>query len=145
MSKWDRRYLTIAEEVAKWSKDPSTKVGAVITTFDGSKILSTGYNGFPRKHDDSASLYSDREYKYPRIVHAEANAIVNAACSLQYAVLYCTHPCCTACAGLIINAGIKKVIWLPPSSDFNERWKQSFETTKNMFAQCGVYFDELRN
>ena len=143
MSKWDYRYLSIAGEVASWSKDPSTQVGAVITTSDGTKIISTGYNGFPRGFNDDPAGYENREFKYPRVVHAEVNAIINAACDLQGTTLYCTHPCCSACASVVVNARIKRVVFYTPCQDFYDRYKNVLETTYDIFEQCNIKFDIL--
>ena len=77
MDKWDERYLRLAKEVSTWSKDPSTKVGA-IAVLDGS-VLAQGYNGFPKGVNDDPAKYADRETKYKYTVHAEMNCIFNAA------------------------------------------------------------------
>lgn len=66
--KWDRRFLRLAQEVASWSKDPSTKTGAVIVRPDKT-IAAIGYNGFPRGCDDAPELYAHRETKLSRVVH----------------------------------------------------------------------------
>jgi dCMP deaminase len=66
--KWDCRFLEMAELVGSWSKDPSTKVGAVIVDKDR-RIVSTGYNGFPQGIADRSELLNDREKKYKLIVH----------------------------------------------------------------------------
>jgi dCMP deaminase len=71
--KWDRRFLLLAKEVSRWSKDPSTRVGAVITD-DLGRVLSTGFNGFPRGVLDAEERYLNRDEKYKFIVHAEVNA-----------------------------------------------------------------------
>ena len=70
--KWDRRYLHLAQEVSRWSKDPSTKVGAVIVNSLG-QVVGTGYNGFPRGVSDTDERYLDRDVKYKMICHAEQN------------------------------------------------------------------------
>ena len=72
MNKWDDRFLKLATVIGNWSKDPSTKVGAVIVN-DDNKIISTGYNGFPRGIRDDDRL-DNRAQKYDLIVHAEANS-----------------------------------------------------------------------
>ena len=77
--KWDRRYLDIAKSVSQWSKDPSTKVGAVLVR--DNRIVSVGYNGFPEGVDDSEERYNNRELKYDLVVHAEVNAIISAGLS----------------------------------------------------------------
>ena len=72
--KWDGRYLALAEQVASWSKDPSTQVGAIAVNPLGN-VVAQGYNGFPRGIADSDERYNDREKKYKYIVHAETNCI----------------------------------------------------------------------
>ena len=80
LDKWDERYLSLAAEVATWSKDPSTQVGAV-TVGSKKEVLSQGFNGFPRGIHDTDERYNDRETKYKFVVHAEMNAIYNATYS----------------------------------------------------------------
>jgi dCMP deaminase len=77
MNKWDERFVRIAQEVASWSKDPGTKVGAVLV--NDKRILATGYNGFPSGISDSLERYMEREVKLAYTVHAEVNALLNAA------------------------------------------------------------------
>ena len=79
-SKWNERYMAMAKEVAQWSKDPNTKVGAVAVGEKG-QILSQGYNGFPRGIIDTPRRLNDRETKLSLVVHAEMNAIFNATYS----------------------------------------------------------------
>ena len=76
-SKWDHRYLSLAERISSWSKDPSTKIGAICVGSQG-QVLSQGYNGFPRGIKDRESYYADRETKLKYVVHAEMNVIYNA-------------------------------------------------------------------
>lgn len=112
--KWEARMLEIARIIASFSKDPSTKVGAVIFNPIRNTIITTGYNGFPRGTSDEPGLYEDREQKYPRVVHAELNAIVEAAnqgVSTRGGTLVCTHMPCADCAGAIIQAGITDVVY----------------------------------
>ena len=99
-SKWDVRFLLLAQHISSWSKDPSTKVGCVVVGADR-EIRSTGFNGFPRGIDDSIERLEDREEKYPLICHAEENAIMHAArvgVSLKGCTAYVTWPPCTRCA-----------------------------------------------
>ena len=142
MDKWDVRYLGIAKEVATWSKDPSSKIGAVAVGAKG-EILSTGYNGFPRHMRDGDERYENREYKYAHIVHAEENCIYNACrngVSLLGASMY-VHglPCCSNCAKGIIQVGINRVIM--NGDPFNERWRKSVELTIEMFNEAKVSYE----
>ncbi len=107
--KWDCRFLELAKHVAQWSKDPSTQVGAVIVD-DLRRIVSVGYNGFPRGVVDSAERYEDRKQKYALVVHAEANAILSPQQSVRGCTLYATlHPC-EECAKLVVQAGLTRVV-----------------------------------
>ena len=112
--KWEGRMIGEAKRWASYSKDPSTKVGAVIYHPTRNSIVTTGYNGFPRGTLDDPELYADKSRKYPRVVHAEANAIVDAAYqgkSTSGMYLAITHPPCADCAGIIIQAGIRYIVF----------------------------------
>lgn len=132
-------FVPFAQACADRSKDPSTKVGAIIIDSDYN-IRATGYNGFPRGVADDPALYADRNAKYMRTVHAETNAISQAArtgvsvdgCSIILTALY---PC-PSCAGILIQAGIKTV--LAPDVNMPERWATPWVVSKNMFAQAGI-------
>ena len=138
--KWDCRFIRLAREVASWSRDPSTKVGAVAVDAKR-RVLSLGYNGFARGVCDDNHLYEIRELKYPRIIHAEANAILNATASLEGSTVYVWPLCpCSTCAGMLIQAGVKRVVTVPND---NPRWKDSFVVTEEMFSQSGVSLDYL--
>jgi len=140
--RWDRRFLDLAAHIGAWSKDPSTKVGAVIVRPDRT-IASIGYNGFPRGVDDLPERYDDREQKYLMVVHAETNAILAASESLRGYTLY-VHPLCpcSTCAASIIQAGIARVVTVQPTTIL-ERWKASFDATQTMFAEAEVRLDYL--
>ena len=139
LNKWDERYLALAKEVATWSKDPSTQVGAV-TVGKKKEVLSQGFNGFPRGINDTDERYNHRETKYKFVVHAEMNAIYNATysgTSLDGATLY-VHglPICSECAKGIIQVGIKKVI-IEKSKEL-DNWNASVQLSKEMFNEAGV-------
>lgn len=131
---WDTYFLQMAEAASAKSKDPSTKVGAVIVRPDQT-IASTGWNGFPRGVNDSPVRYDDRQTKYRFVCHAEANAVVAARCDLTDHTIYVTLPPCHECAKLIIQAGIRRVV--APRSDVS-RWQESFDTANMMFWEAGV-------
>ena len=107
---WNEYFINIAKQVATRSIDESTQVGCVITTEDHS-IISTGYNSPPRGINDSA-VPQTRPEKYDWMIHAEDNAIANAArlgvCT-NGGTAYCTEFPCSRCMGVLINAGIKKI------------------------------------
>lgn len=134
--KWDRRFLDLADHIATWSKDPSTKVGAVIID-PMRRIVSTGYNGFHQYTPDDPKLYEDREFKYEHIIHGEENAILFAnRDSLNAATLY-TVPFmpCSRCAAKVVQVGIMRVV---SYKNDNPRWLESFKRTEAIFAQAGI-------
>lgn len=133
--KWDFRFLDIAKLVSTWSKDPSTKTGAVIVSPDR-RILSTGYNGFPRGVLDHPARYENREEKYKIIVHCERNAMLFCRESLAGATLY-TYPflSCGSCAAMMIQAGIVRHV--APMSD-NPRWAEHVQPTVQILAEAGI-------
>ncbi len=139
LDKWDQRYLSLAKEVATWSKDPSTQVGAV-TVGSKKEVLSQGFNGFPRGIHDTDERYNHRETKYKFVVHAEMNAIYNATysgTSLDGATLYVYGlPICSECAKGIIQVGIKKVV-IEKSKEL-DNWNESVQLSKEMFNEAGV-------
>lgn len=133
MDKWNERFLSMAELVGSWSKDPSTKVGAVIVRPDRT-IASLGYNGFPRGVKDE---YQDRDHKLLRTVHAEMNAILSAQGSLHGYTLYVSplFPCAN-CAATIIQSGITSVV--ARMGALRPEWQTSFDAAADLFAQAGV-------
>ena len=140
-SKWDTRFMKLAREIAGWSKDPSSKIGAVIVD-DDRRILSTGYNGFPRGIEDTEERLHNKEEKYPRIVHAEANALLSAlysGVSVKGATLYVWGlPVCADCTKLVIQSGIKRVVITYPENA-SEKWRMQWnEMSKPMIKETGV-------
>ena len=111
---WDEYFMGVALLASKRSKDPNTQVGACIVD-ENNVIISTGYNGFPIGCSDDDFPW-DREgenTKYPFVVHAELNAILNASGKLlRGARVYVALFPCNECAKAIIQAGIKEVIYL---------------------------------
>src|SRR5208282_1013607 len=136
--KWDRRYLQVARLVSSFSKDPSTKTGAVIVRPDRS-IASMGYNGFAAGVVDSPDRLNNREVKYKMVVHCERNAIIFAQQNLRGSTLY-TWPfmSCAPCAGMVIQAGITRCV--APRNN-NPRWVSDFEISKTMFSEANVQLD----
>lgn len=135
-TEWQRRFFDMAHLVASWSKDPSSKIGAVIVD-PQKRVISTGYNGLPVGVEDSKERLGDRETKYKMILHAEENAIMFAKQNLNGCSIYVTKmPPCAHCAALIIQSGIKFVY--APEAEVPERWRESVELTRQMFKEAGV-------
>lgn len=141
--KWDFRMLHLASVVAGWSRDPSTRIGAVIARPDNT-VLSLGFNGFPRGCSDAPELYDDRERKYERIVHAELNAILTAPERPEGCTLYVYPPAlppgtCARCAAAVIQSGIKAVVHIcAVDLPFNERWRASYREALLMYGEAKV-------
>lgn len=131
-SVWIHRFLELSETIAQWSKDPSTKVGAVITDVNN-RIVSTGYNGFPKNFNDSRM--DVREYKLPRVIHAELNAILYAKNDLANTTLFVSHPCCSGCASTLVAAGIRRVVWRD-NPEFEVRWNSNI--AREILIEAGV-------
>lgn len=141
--KWEKRFFDMAQLVSSWSKDPSTKVGAVIVRPDMT-VASVGYNGFPRGMNDHADLYADRDVKLSRIIHAEMNAILAAKEPLNGYTLY-TWPVltCDRCAVHVIQAGIVRVCAPKASPELSERWQEQFKKAKEYYLEGKVIVTEL--
>lgn len=133
LSKWDARYLDLAQHVSGWSRDPSTKVGAVVVRPDKT-IASMGFNGLPRGILDDERL-NDRDVKLRMILHAEQNAILSAHERLTDCTVYVwPMPPCSHCAAVLIQAGIKRVVAPSPQ----RRWVESCLLGREMLREAGV-------
>lgn len=141
---WDEYFMGLALLSAKRSKDPSTQVGACIVS-QTNRVLSVGYNGFAFGcSDDEFSWEREGEFletKYPYVVHAELNAILNnRGVSLEEAKLYVALFPCNECAKAIIQSGIKQVIYLSDKYADTDIVKAS----KKMFTAAGVRLTQLK-
>lgn len=136
-----QRLMPMAWACADQSKLPGTHVGAAVFGEDF-EPLSSGWNGAPRgcrADEDGRSI--EREERLLWTVHAEANAIANAARSghrLKGATMLCTLMPCLPCASLIVQAGIKRIICPEPTGDIVVRWGEHFARTRMLFRECGV-------
>jgi len=130
----------MAKLVSTWSKDPSTKVGSVIVDSDNT-VISVGFNGLPRRIQDTDQRLNNRDIKLKMIIHAEINAIITAKRPLTGTTIY-TYPfmSCSQCAGLIIQSGICRHISYKTN---NERWKDSFDLALEMFDEARVIVNLL--
>ena len=138
-------YLELAKNIANWSKDPSTQVGAVAVGKHG-QILAQGYNGFPRGIIDSEERLNTRELKYRYTVHGEMNCIYNSALngtSLDGSDMYVYGlPVCSECAKGIIQIGVKRVFACYPEK-VSQKWAESGALTSEMFNETGVEYYQL--
>ena len=143
---WDEYFMAIAKLSAMRSKDPSTQVGACIVSLDN-RILSIGYNGAPNGFCDDSFPW-EREgsvlnTKYAFVCHAEMNAILNYRGSrkeLENSKIYVDLFPCNECAKIIIQSGIKEVIYL---SDKYANSENNIASRK-LFDECGVQYNKIK-
>jgi dCMP deaminase len=143
--KWHHRFLSLAHEVASWSKD-HVQVGAVVID-DNRNPRGFGYNGVPRNIDDAQPAIWDKPKKSWYFEHAERNVIYACArngISCDNCTLVVTHwPCCD-CTRAIIQSGIKHVVvdgqCLDTSGVFWQKWQEQIQESQLMLTQAGVEY-----
>ena len=139
---WDEYFMGVAKLAARRSKDPSTQVGACIVSQDNI-IISTGYNGMPKGCSDDEFPWAREgaETKYPYVVHAELNAILNAnGRDLRGSRVYVALFPCNECAKAIIQSGVKEVVYL------SDKYANTpgVQASKRMLDAAGVKYTQLR-
>ena len=140
---WDEYFMGVAILSSYRSKDPVTKVGTCIVN-DDKRIIGIGYNGFPYGCSDEVFPWGKQgeqlDTKYPYVVHAEPNAILNSTSSLKGATLYVTLFPCNECAKLIIQSGIKHIVYM------NDKYKHldSNIASRKMFDAAGVTYKKMK-
>jgi dCMP deaminase len=138
MSKWDSRFLALAQLVASWSKDPRTRVGCVIVRPDKT-VASLGFNGLPRGVEDREDWLNNRLTKHKLIIHAEENAFLAARESLAGCTLYVWPlPPCSRCAAKIVQAGIARVVSPQLPADKVGDTSLDYELTGQLFENAGI-------
>ncbi len=142
---WDEYFMAVAKLSSMRSKDPSTQVGACIVSRDN-RILSIGYNGAPNGYDDKEFPWKrtgdNLDTKYFFVCHAEMNAILNYKGSrdnLCGATIYVDLFPCNECSKLIIQSGIKRVVYLCDKYAHTD----SVVASKRMFDLCGVKYEQM--
>lgn len=139
---WDEYFMGVSLLAAQRSKDPNTQVGACIVD-QNNVIISTGYNGFPKGCSDDTFPWArtGEDTKYPYVVHAELNAILNSGGkSLQGASLYVSLFPCNECTKAIIQSGIQEIVYL---SDKYADTKATL-ASKTMLRAAGVEMRQLK-
>jgi dCMP deaminase len=140
---WDAYFMGVAKLSAMRSKDPATQVGACIVNTD-KRIVGIGYNGLPMGCQDDVFPWSNEgeiaETKYPYVVHAEANAILNATTKLKDATIYVTLFPCHECVKLIIQSGIREIIY-----ETNKETKSTVhKAALRMLEAAGVSYRQIQ-
>lgn len=150
MADWNRRFMDLAEHVSEWSKDRSTKVGAVIVGPDR-EIVSMGYNGFARGVNDDSDIRHERPLKYFFTVHAEENCLYNTnrtgakvfGCSIYVSSL----PPCARCSSAIAQSGIRTVYCIPLKANtfLEQRWRDEINVGAFILREAGVAIEYMEN
>lgn len=140
---WDQYFMGVALLSAKRSKDPNTQVGACIVNAKN-RIVGIGYNGFPYGCSDEEFPWANKEEdfldnKYPYVVHAEPNAILNANAPLDGCKLYVSLFPCNECAKLIIQSGIKEIVYM----DDKYSGTPSDIASKKMLDAAGIKYRKI--
>lgn len=143
--KWDEYFMAIAKLSSMRSKDPSTQVGACIVS-DDNRILSIGYNGAPNGFDDDVFPWNregnNLDTKYPYVCHAEMNAVLNFRGNkkdLEGSKIYVDLFPCNECAKIIIQSGIKEVIYL--SDKYHD--EDNNIASRKLFDECNVIYRKI--
>lgn len=146
MDKWDKRFMDLTRQVAEWSSchKADRHVGAIVVK--NKRVLTTGYNGAPQGVQscrdkgecmrEKLGIQSGTRHELCYAVHAEQNAIAQAArlgAVLEGATLYCTHQPCVICARMIINAGIRRVVY---------RYGYPDDFSLRLFAEAGLIIEK---
>ena len=140
---WDQYFMGVAKLSAYRSKDPNTQVGACIVSADN-KIVGVGYNGLPWGCEDSLFPWGNREgdmidTKYPYVVHAELNAILNSIKTLKDCRIYVSLFPCNECAKAIIQSGIVEILY----EDDKYSGTPSDVAAKRMLDAAGVKYTKI--
>lgn len=145
---WHDYFFTLAEVIAKKSKDRSTQVGCVLASPDGN-IVAAGYNGFPRGVDDDNEEWHQRPKKYLVTAHAELNAIAAAAkrgTSTEGCFAYINLPPCSQCTVALIQAGIRGIYHLPVPKDWPSKdiWEENLEVAREICKAANITITEVK-
>ncbi|MGI6152836.1 MAG: deoxycytidylate deaminase [Christensenellaceae bacterium] len=148
MDKWDKRFMDLTFEIAKWSScyKPNRSIGAIIVK--DKRIMTTGYNGAPSGIEsckergecirNNMGIKSGERHELCYAIHAEQNAIIQAArlgVSIDGATMYCTHQPCAICAKMIVNAGIRRVVYKHSYPD---------DFAKTIFEQTDIQIEQYK-
>lgn len=144
-SSWHERFLEMATPVSTWSKDPSTKVGAVIVDRQR-RVVSVGYNGCPRGVVDEGMDDRGEKLRGEKLrctIHAEKNALLFASGPVTGCTGYTTFPPCANCMAYLMQTGIRQVVCRPASPGATERWAEDFASAARMREQAEIWYTEL--
>jgi dCMP deaminase len=139
-----KNYSQLTYAISQFSKDPDKKVGSIFLHPKTFQILSTGYNGFPRKVNETNKRWKKPE-KYKWVVHSEQNGIYNATLNgvkLKNSILFTTKFPCNDCAKGLIQAGIKQIYTYKPNLK-HKTWGESMKISLKMFKETNIIIHYL--
>ena len=136
VGKWHKSFFIEALHTTTRSKDPSTKVAAIVVN-QKKRIISTGYNGPPQGCVDKVMT---RDVRLLRSLHAELNSVLFASQPLDDCTIFVTAPCCAQCMAAIIQVGITTVYCLKPEKEFAGRWLDSCNEAELMAQEAGIEY-----
>ena len=139
---WDEYFMGISKLSGMRSKDPNTQVGACIVNKD-KRVVGLGYNGFPMGCDDELFPWQrDGQYlqtKYPFVVHAELNCILNSIMSAKGSAMYCTLFPCNECAKALIQSGVQRIVYLWDKHHDDDAYKAS----RKLLSMAGIITEQI--
>ncbi len=144
--RWRTRFMKDVYEWATMSKDPRTKIGAVLVHLQDKDPISHGYNGFARKVNDNVQSRWERPEKYFWVCHAEENAVLNCARTGRASagtIMFTQGVPCSSCADKVIQGGVTAVVvhkqWQEYEQKFNwEKWNDSSKRSEIKFQEAGI-------
>lgn len=143
LSKWDLRFLDLAEHISHWSKDPTTQVGCIIVD-ERNVVIGMGFNGFPQGNSDRREVLMDRDKKRLRTIHAEMNALHFSTKSVEGARVYVTHHPCAACtANLLQHKPGSIIIPKTTTTPLGPDWEESIKESNLMLEEHGIPLIEV--
>lgn len=136
---WLNHFIDMAKLISTMSKDPSKKIGVVIVDAHN-RIVSTGFNGFPRGIEDSQERLENKDYKRAITLHAEENAILYAKQDLTGCDMYIYGlPPCSHCAAMIIQSGIRNIYYrIPDEYEISDHWKENLAIAETILNEVGI-------
>lgn len=136
---WLNHFIDMAKLISTMSKDPSKKIGVVIVD-EHNRVVSTGFNGFPRGIEDSQERLENKDYKRAITLHAEENAILYAKQDLTGCDMYIYGlPPCSHCAAMIIQSGIRNVYYrIPDEYEISDHWKENLVIAETILNEVGI-------
>ena len=140
-----KKYMDLTSSIANiFSKDPSTKVGALFISNTSHRVLTMGYNGMPRGFDETKDERWKRPEKYMYVEHAERNAIYNACRSgvpLEDSTAFVTLFPCTDCIRAMVQCGVKRIVTYELTDKVSEQWRKNFEYSMEIAKECGIIIE----